>query len=373
MTVSSGEGQSRLIVDLSAIANNLKAVREFAGDTVGIMGVVKAAGYGTHLDRQVAFLQKCGLDRLAVALLEEGIGLRENGFGGDILVLNPVLDEQVPAAIDYNLTLNGCRLETLRLLNLHSGGPVRVHIEIETGMGRAGVGLDDLTHFISGLGSLKKIQIEGLFSHLSSSSKHPEYSLEQLRRFDESVRIFRQSGIEPKFKHVLSSGGIIQMRTGLYNVARIGILLYGHLPPGLKQARLNLIPCTKLTARINFVKTVKAGTAIGYNRAYVSNREQTIATIPFGFADGLSSLEPGRSYFIVNGKPAPLLAICMDSMMLDVSGIDGAEIGTRVYLWDNENLTVETVAEWCHGLCVYEILSSISNRVQRYFVGSAQA
>ena len=359
--------QTKLIVDLDAIFNNIVNIKKELGDVM-LLPVIKANAYGTYINKYLEIFHKCDINYVAVALVDEAIELRNNGYIGNILVLNPILVEEVEAVLEYDVVINGCDLDMLKYISNIAKREVKIHIEIETGMTRTGVKLEDLDTFIDEVITLDNIVVEGVFSHFSSSSKDREYSLLQINKFEEGLAIIKHKRINIKYIHMCNSGAMFNYKECRYNMVRIGIMLYGYYPSDKIKNYIDLKPSLTLKTKINFIQSVKANTAVGYNKNYITNKDSIIATIPFGFADGLIGLETGEPYVIINELKIKIVAICMDYMMIDVTDIPNVKVGTDVFIWDNKNITVEEVAKWCNGICNYEIISSLSERIPREFI-----
>jgi alanine racemase len=361
---------TKIIVDSDAIQKNINNIKQFIGPDITLMPVIKANGYGSYINYDKKFLYQ--FDYVSVALVSEAIQIRLIGFTKSILVLNPIVNNEIEYIIKYNLTINGCNLNTLKKISKTAKIPITIHLELETGMGRTGISTNELGHYIDEIKKLKNIYFEGVFSHLSSSSKDIEYSKKQIDEFEKGIAIIKKNDIKLKYIHLCNSGAIMNFSNKLYNMVRIGIMIYGYYPNKELRDKIKLYPSMILKTRINFLKQVQKGFCVGYNKNFIAKRETKVATIPFGFADGLIGLETGNPYVIINNKKAKIIGICMDNMMIDVTDIDNVDLGTEVFIWDNDNLTVEEVADWCNGICNYEIISSVSDRVPRIIINKKQ-
>ena len=231
-------------------------------------------------------------------------------------------------------------------------------------MGRTGLQLDNIDDYIMNLKNNDNISVDGLFTHLSTNSDK-DFSLKQINLFEQSIKKFNDSGINPVNIHICSSGGLKYYQEHLHNMVRIGLLIYGYYPNDSLKSEIKLEPSMILKTNISFLKTVEQGETVGYNKNFVADRKTVVATIPFGFGDGLLTLETGEPYFIINSCKAKIIGICMDNMMLDVTDIPNVELGQEVYIWDNDKLTIEQLGIWCNDICNYEVMSSISERVPR--------
>ncbi len=350
---------AELMVDLGAIKDNVRAIQRFVGNDVKLMAVVKAAGYGTYLN-YCAEIMSC-FDYVAVATVNEAIELRENNYKGEIFVLNPPINFE--AYVNYDLILNGCSIEMLKEIDQKIVSKLKTHIEIDTGMGRTGIRLAEIDFFTSEFKKLKYIEVDGLFSHFSAGGSDDLFSNEQLNDFSVAIKKFADANIKPKFLHICNSGGLLSLGRSFFNMARIGLLLYGYYPNDKLKSRLKLKPALQLKTRISFFKTILAGDFVGYNRCFVAKEKMRIAFIPIGFADCILALEP-NGFVVINQKKVPILATCMDSMMIDVSSINDVNVGDEVYFWDNQLLCLDQIENYCS----YEIMVSISKRVERRFI-----
>lgn len=350
---------TQMIVDLKSIKENIINIRKYVGNNVEIMPVVKANGYGTHLNYCPDILNE--FNYVAVALLDEAIILRKNGYLNDIFILYPLSKDEIEIAIQENFIVNGSNIFEIKDT---FEKPIRVHVEIETGMGRVGVQEKNINEYIRKLNNNPNVLVDGIFTHLSSS-KNKEFSLKQINQFEEVVKVFSDHNINPKYKHICCSGGLVNYKDYIYNMIRVGLLIYGYYPNESIKGKIDLKPSMCLKTNISFLKKVDVGDTIGYNRNFVAKRKSLIATIPFGFADGLIGMETGLPCVIIRGQLAKIVGICMDNMMIDVTDIAEVKIGDEVYIWDNDKITIDEVGEWCNGICNYEVMASISERVPR--------
>lgn len=349
---------TQLIVNLKNIKHNIEEIKKYLGNSINIMPVVKSYGYGSHLNECPEILNE--FDYVGVAYLDEAIQLRKNGYKKEILILYPLSKNEFEISKKYDFILNGSNIFEL----INDNSMIKVHTEIETGMGRTGLQICNLEDYINKLKNNKNIILDGLFTHLSTNSDY-DFSTKQIDLFEHAIKMFYKENILPRNIHISSSGGLRYYKNNLYNMVRIGLLIYGYYPNDSLKDTINLKPSMVLKTNISFLKTIDINETVGYNKNFIANRKTIVATIPFGFADGLLTLEVGKPYVIVNGKPAKIIGICMDNMMLDVTEIPDVKLEQEVYIWDNCNLKIEEIGEWCNGICNYEVISSISERVPR--------
>lgn len=349
---------TQLIVNLKNIKHNIEEIKKYLGNSINIMPVVKSYGYGSHLNECPEILNE--FDYVGVAYLDEAIQLRKNGYKKEILILYPLSKNEFEISKKYDFILNGSNIFEL----INDNSMIKVHTEIETGMGRTGLQICNLEDYINKFKNNKNIILDGLFTHLSTNSDY-DFSTKQIDLFEHAIKTFYKENILPRNIHISSSGGLRYYNNNLYNMVRIGLLIYGYYPNDSLKDIINLKPSMVLKTNISFLKTIDINETVGYNKNFIANRKTIVATIPFGFADGLLTLEVGKPYVIVNGKPAKIIGICMDNMMLDVTEIPDVKLEQEVYIWDNCNLKIEEIGEWCNGICNYEVISSISERVPR--------
>lgn len=351
---------TQVIVNLESIKHNILEIKKYLGSNVNIMPVVKAYGYGTYLNCCSEILNE--FEYVAVAYLDEAMELRNNGYKNDILILYPLSKDEFEVAKEFDFILNGSNIFDI----VDDYTKVRVHTEIETGMGRTGLQIGNVDTYINKLKENENIVVDGIFTHLSSNSNE-EFSFKQIDLFEQALKQFNDSGIYPKNIHVCSSGGIKYYHNYLYNMVRIGLLIYGYYPNDSLKEVIELEPSMILKSNISFLKNIDIGETVGYNRNFVAEKETVVATIPFGFADGLLTLETGEPYVVINGHKSKIIGICMDNMMLDVTEVENVKLGDDVFIWDNDKLTIEQLGCWCNDICNYEVMSSISSRVPRVF------
>ena len=207
-----------------------------------------------------------------------------------------------------------------------------------------------------------------MYTHLSSADIDFEYTEKQLNSFSRAVVTAKEILGELKYIHCSASNGILNFSNSYYNLVRPGLILYGYDSCEGATEKLNLKPICKLKSKITFLKEVDANTSIGYSRSFITNRKTKVATIPIGYADGLKRILSNKGEVVINGKRVPIIgSVCMDSFMADVTDLEEVSAGDDVYIWDNENVTVEEIAKLC-GTINYEIICTISNRVPRVFV-----
>jgi alanine racemase len=254
--------------------------------------------------------------------------------------------------------------------------PVRVHLKLDTGMGRLGLQLRDLPAFLETLARMKHVRVEGVFSHFAASEVIDEPSNDaQVRCFDQALAMIRQSGIEPMYCHISNTGAIMTRERAWYNMVRAGLALYGYHSPFVSSSNglphndtLKLEPVLSWKTRIIEVKDMAAGKAIGYNGTFVTKAPSRLAIIPAGYADGLSRLLSNKGRVIVRGAYAPIVGnISMDLCEIDVTKIPGVSVGDEVTIIGTKDGCTISAFEHAElsSTIPYEVLCSIGRRVPR--------
>lgn len=350
-------------VDLNAFLNNIDKIKNFVNKDVKLMPVIKANAYGTYINTKLEILNE--FDIVAIATVDEGVFIRKLGYEKEIFILNQPYCDEISKIIENDLIV-GISSDSFAKALGETGKDVKAHIEIGTGMGRTGINPKRAIEYLESLSS--NIKIEGIYTHLSSADSDDEYTKKQLESFEIAVNLIKEK-IDLKYVHSHASNAILNFAgTGNYNLVRPGLIMYGY-PSDIETCKkIELEPTTKLKSKVTFLKTVKEGTSIGYNRSFVTTKETKVATIPIGYADGLRRALSNKGEVVINGKKAKIIGkICMDSFMADVTDFDDINVGDDAYIWDNENITLEEVANLCDTIN-YEILCCISNRVPREFI-----
>ena len=350
-------------VDISNFKHNIDEIRKIVGIGVDLMPVIKANAYGTYVNTRLDVINDFNI--VAVATVDEGVFIRKLGFKKDIFVLNQPYKDEIEKIIENDIVVGISSKEFADALG-KTGKDVRVHMEIETGMGRTGVSLDNVKEYILRLNS--NVIIEGVYTHFSSADSDEAFSRKQLDTFKKAVDEVKSICPNIKYVHAAASNAILNINDSFFNLVRPGIIMYGYPACNDTLEKINIKPVASLMSKITFLKTVKEGTSIGYNQGFVTTKETKVATIPIGYADGFRRTFSNNGEVIIKGQRAPIIGkVCMDSFMCDVTEIEDVSEGDDVIIWDNKDITLESLAEKCNTIN-YEILSCISNRVPRKFI-----
>lgn len=361
--------KSYLQVNLLALKNNLNIIKDLVGENVLVAPVIKANAYGLDTKGLRDLFNEEQIKFVIAATINEGIKLRDEGYNQEILLLNELLPYEVEDILKYDLTVGVSNFEVVRTLNeiaKRENIIAKVHIEVDTGMGRVGKQPKEMLAFAKKIAELSNISIEGIYTHFSSADSSEEYTNMQIGKFNEVIDELKKEGITFRYVHASASSGILNFPKARFNMVRTGIITYGYMPDKNMKNNVGLMPVAKLISHVVFVKEVEAGTAIGYSRTYITKEKRKIATVPLGYADGIRRALSNKGRVYINGKYAPIVGnVCMDNFMIDVTGID-VNVGDEVAIWDNSNITLEEVADLCDTIN-YEILCGISSRVKRVY------
>ena len=359
-------------IDLDAIEHNLKAVKKKVGNDTKILAIVKADAYGHGAVRVSQTLMYNGVDMLGVAFPEEGIELRKNNINIPILVLNPVLSEQIEDVLKYSLGVTACNLDIANELSKTAKRyclNVRIHVEIDTGMGGAGVSPDKALSFIKALLLIENLEIEGVFTHFNSSEeKDKALTHEQNKIFKEVIKQLENEKINIPFIHAANSAAILDISDSYFNMVRPGLILYGIFPSNYVSRNIDLKQAMSFKTRIINLKHLDSGSTIGYGRTFKILKQTTVATIPVGYKDGFNRCFSNLGNVLINGKRASIIGrVCMDRCFIDVTNLHDVEIGSEAILYgnqDNETISIEAAAEFI-GTIPYEIACNIGTKIPK--------
>ncbi len=362
-------------INLSALAHNARAVKNILQPGTEIMAVVKANAYGHGAGPVARTLLANGVTWLGVATLDEALKLRQEGITAPVLVLGYTAAEDARQEVGADISQTVFTLEQAQLLSeaaSTAGARARLHVKIDTGMGRLGLLPEEAVMLIKAINELPAVRLEGCFTHFAVADiVDKNYTQRQLMLFKWLLSKLKEEGIIFPWLHAANSGAIIDFPETHFNLVRAGIILYGHYPSQkVSKERLNLQPVMTLKTRIVSVKKLPAGAYVSYGCTYLTKGPTLVATLPVGYADGYSQLLSNRAQVLIRGRRAPIIGrVCMDHCMVDVTSVPGVQIGDEVVLFGRQEgnlLTVEEVAAWM-GTINYEILCLISGRVPRLY------
>ncbi len=378
-------------IDLDALANNYRRVREAADPKARVCCVVKADGYGHGALRISAELQSLGADWFAVSNLEEALQLRRGGIERPILVLGFTPPEEAAALSEGNISQCVYSTDYAEKLSLCAGAvgvKVKIHAKIDTGMSRLGFYFQDIFRDEAAIDeviracSLPGLIPEGVFSHFAVSDEGKEgdaFTMRQFGCFKEMSEALVRAGVggdKPPLRHCANSAAVFDYPLSHLDMVRAGVVLYGLYPSGQLRARPDLRPVLSLRSVVSHVKTLLPGATVSYGRKFTAEHEMRVATVPVGYADGYPrALGPGGAAVLIRGQRCPVIGrICMDQLMADVSGVEGAAMGDRVTLIGRdggEEITAGEVAGW-EGTINYEVVCALSKRVPRVYLNGGK-
>lgn len=364
-------------VDLGAIRHNITEARKKIKDTTKIMAIVKADAYG-HGAVPVAKSLLDLVDAYGVATLEEAVELRKNEIDKMILILGYTPEGDYEDLILHDISQAVYTEEMAQKLSdmaVKLGKKAKVHIKIDTGMGRIGFPPTEKTaDLIAEIKKFPGIELEGMFTHFARADETTtEPVKEPLKKYMHMVEMLLERGIEIPVKHVSNSASIMRIPEANLDMVRSGITTYGLYPSEeVDKKEMDLIPAMQWKAHISFVKDVEPGSSISYGGTFTAQKKMRVATVPVGYADGFKrDLSNRGASVLVHGKRAAILGrICMDQFMIDVTEIDGVQIGDEVTLFGRDGdafIPVEEIADASHSFN-YEYVCGISPRVPRKYI-----
>ena len=359
-------------VDLLSLSRNLQAIRKQV-HPAKTMIIIKANAYGhglaevaKHLDPEV--------DYIGVAVLEEGILLREIGVRTPILVLGGIWGNQIPAYIEHDLTLTAPSVDRLAQIDqaaqaLHT--KARVHLKVDTGMERIGVHYYNAEKLLRAALDCSHVHVEGIFSHFANAdSADLIHARLQLERFNEVLQFYEKHSLVMPVRHMANSGAILQMPDSYFDMVRPGILLYGVYPSTEVPRTVEVHPALTWKSRVVYFKVTKPDHPVSYGSTWQTDHDVRIVTVPVGYGDGYFRSMSNKAEVLIHGKKYPQVGrICMDQIMINIeadSAFNGDEVTLIGSSESGERISVEDLAEWA-GTIPYEILTNINTRVPRIY------
>ncbi len=373
-TISEGEiiRPTRVEVDLKTLAENFSKIKQHVKDSK-IMPVLKANGYGHGLLRTAQFFQQLKADYLGVAVVEEGILLREKGINIPILVLGGVWGNQVPLFLKHNLTITASSLDKIKMID-ETAEQMKVkaivHLKIDTGMERIGVHYYNAEKFLEIAYNCKNIIVEGIYSHFANAEAEDlTHAKLQLERFNEVLTFFDKHSIKPPVRHFANSGAILQLPEANFDMVRPGIMLFGVYPSAEVKKTVEVKPTLSWKSLVVYFKVIKAGQPVGYGLTWKPENNIRAVTVPVGYGDGYLRSMNSKAKVILRGERYPVIGtISMDQIVVNIEQ-GSAYNGDEVILLGSDgtnSITCEELADWA-GTIPYEILTNINTRVPRIY------
>jgi alanine racemase len=366
------------VINLSAIQHNYRRMREIVNTKV--MAGVNANAYGHGMIEVARAAVEAGADWLGVAILNEGIALRQAGLTANVLVLGYTPPEQAGEAIDHDLSLAVYDLEVARSYAalaevIHKRA--RLHVKVDTGMGRLGVLPDEAAKLVKAIEFMDGVRVEGLFTHFATADDADQtYALKQFRKFMHVVDALEEENRDPKIIHAANSAAALTLPETRFDLVRMGIALYGLNPSPDVPVPPDFIPALEWKSAVAQVKTLPPGSPVSYGREYVTQGSETIAVVPVGYGDGFRRYPKNVAQVLVGGKLVPVLGrVCMDQIMANVSECGEVKIGDEVVLIGKQGgaqITADDAAGWW-GTINYDVVTGISARVARVYKDSSDS
>ena len=369
-------GMVDLSIDLQALRHNFRQLRQHCGPGVKIMAVIKADAYGHGLVPSARALAAEGADYFGVAYLSEGIRLRQAGIDAPILLLMGIIPEEAGAAVAANLEVALFRRDIAACLAAQAreqNKKARVHVKIDTGMGRLGLLPGEVMAFLEYLASLPELELSGLISHFASSDwPDQSYTHKQLREFEDLLHQARARGWTAPASHIANSGAILDVHRSHLDMVRAGILLYGSPPSAETPVPVKLQPVMSLRTHILQLKALPAGASVSYSRTYISPGPMRVAVLPVGYCNGYSRLLSNRGWVLINGRRAPIRGrVCMNLTMVEVTDrpeVTEGDIVTLLGQDGNDRLSADELAAWAETIN-YEVHCLLGNSNHRRYLG----
>lgn len=358
-------------INLSAIKENVKQIKSLVKPDTKCCAIVKADGYGHGAIAVANAALDAGADYLAVAILSEAMELRQAGITQPILILGYTPTYQMPLVVAYDIQPTVCSMDTARALSAAAkaaGVTAKIHVKVDTGMGRIGLLPNEVDAFADGISKFPNIKIEGLFSHFAKADEvDKSFAHKQYQCFTAIIDKLATKNIFPPICHIAASAALIDLPETHCDMVRMGIILYGIWPSPDVKRRIHLQPAMKFKCQVAYIKEVPAGTPLSYGCTYVTPQAARIATLPVGYADGWNRLLSNQGQVLIHNHLAPIVGrICMDQCMIDITDIPEVKVGDEVVLFGEEQVPIDKVAAQVQSIA-YEVMCGISKRVPRIY------
>jgi len=361
-------------IDLDAIANNVRALKAWVGEKTQVLAIVKGNGYG-HGALPVAHTAlDAGATWLGVNMCDEGVQLRQAGIKAPILLVGFTPPTQAATVAANRLTPTINTIEVAEALNAVADPayPLAVHVKVDTGLSRYGMMPDEVVPFAQRIAQMKGLRLEGLLTHFASADDADKTSArKQIEIYLETLARLNQAGISIPLRHVAASGATLDMPETHLDMVRCGIVVYGLYPSPDVSHAIGLRPALSLKARVARLRTLPAGTGIGYGASFVTSQPTVVALIPIGYADGIKRSYSNKGSVLVRGKRAHVVGrVSMDQLVVDVSDIAGVAEGDEAVLigrQDGDEITCDDMAALM-GTINYEVVVGLTPRLPRVYL-----
>jgi len=358
-------------IDLDAIAHNVRAIKTFVGPDTEIIASVKANAYGHGLLPVSRTALEAGASRLAVHRIQLAVTLRESGITAPILLMGHTPPSGVDLVLRNHITPTLVDWDTARLISDHAQEPTPVHVKIDTGMSRYGLEPEKAVDFVRYIGSLPNLRIEGIFSHFATADQEDlADARRQLQRFQAVLEELEHLGFHIPVPHMCNSAAVVTLPEAHMAAVRPGILIYGMAPTPASMPTFPLHRALSLKTTVIHVRDLAPGSAISYGRTFIASQPMRVALIPLGYGDGYPRLASNRGAMLIHGQRAPIRGrICMDQMIVDVTGIPDVRVGDEVIAigpQGDDEITAEEVGSWTETIH-YEVVTDLLPQVVRVY------
>jgi len=365
-----------LTIDLAALEHNYRQLRRLCEPQVKMLAVVKADAYGHGLLPVAKKLAASGVDYFGAGSLEEGLMLRRAGLTQPVLLLLGILPEEAGCAVGHDLDVALFRLDVAQALAAaahQQGKKARVHVKVDTGMGRLGLLPVEVLPFLAGLKKLRHLNAVGLISHLAVADEEDKtYTLKQVREFTSLLAAARQDGWKLPLSHITNSAALWEVPEAHLGLVRPGLMLYGSSPAAGRPLPVDLQPVMSLAAQVLQVKRLPPGSHVSYGCTYTTPDWCDLAVLPVGYCNGYSRLFSNRGEVLIHGRRAPIRGrVCMNLTMVDVTGLPEVKAGDRAVLLgqdQKDQLRGEDLAGWAQTIS-YEIYCALGTANIRRYTG----
>ncbi len=367
-----------LEVDLDKVARNIRKLKAEAGEGVKLLAMVKAQGYGCGAEMVSRAALESGAELVGVANVGEGAALRASGLDCPILIFGRPGEAELETVVEDRLHQTVFELGLARQLDAvarRSGKKVKVHLKVDTGMGRVGLLPGEVEEFLGGLAGLPGLDLEGVYTHFSAADADKQFTEEQVRIFREVLNKIRESGFSIPLAHIANTAALLNRCCELFDMVRPGISIYGLYGSPMVSRELNLEEVMSFKARVIHVKRVPCGASVSYGREFRAARETTIVTIAAGYADGVPFRLAREGDVLIHGRRFPIAGrVTMDMTMVDAGDFQEVQVGDEAVIIGRsgqESISVTEVARKT-GTIEHEVICGIGPRVPRVYLRGGQ-
>lgn len=357
-------------IDLAALCHNYKVLRRMGGE---LLPVIKADAYGHGMLEAAGELDRLGVKIFGVSDVAEGIQLRNNGFKQQILLLESPLPDRAVEILRYDLTPAVHTLELASALDKAAKArhkKLRVHIKVDTGMGRLGIWHEEAFHFVQKVRGLSNLVIDGILTHFPMADTDRAFTQKQIKDFERLLASLEKYDLAVRYIHAANSTGLSAYRRGIFNLARPGLMLYGLYPTANLKAKIKLKPVMSVKARVIYVKPLAKGRGVNYGHTFVAKKNMKAATLAIGYSDGYFRCFSNKADVLIHGRRCPVIGnVTMDQIVVDVSRVKNVKAGDVAVILGRDkgqNISAEELAKLA-GTINYEVVCNLGNRVGRVY------